>query len=565
VYPDKKLLLCDPMNPPYSEALLWAGPLGGSETVFLLLAKELSKLCDLTVGFGDQIPKILSEQDFDAVISYRSPEPLTMVENSKGYLFCQDMPGPMGIQFINQVAIKIAKFIFLSHYQKEAYLPQLKTFEEGRNVIMLENGIDLELFDSSIQKENSFLYASAPNRGLDVLLEIWPVLYRMLPDWTLKIAGSTSMYNVPDSKDNESRMELLSPGTDLYLRASKMEGVTLLGGLTYEELVWQMESCKALLYPCTFPETCCHVVNNALHAGCVPITSATGALVEKITNGENGLIVNGDPHSDQFKGEFVKTVTGIIQSGSLERMIRTNRGMYIGYDIARQAKHLLLHVFGHDDFEGLSYRIFAVCCSLRGNQKRQFSNLKWYSPLDVITDEIVGLPIDQARNAAANMAVCNGSDYLMMLDDDIYTSSTFVQDMLRLMIKNSADVVVANYYYKEDSELVPVTRIVETSFNQAIIFDFPSDQDLNSDKYRFVTSGAGAMLIRTEALKKIGRPYFRTQNTMAFKHTGEDSYFYQQCYLLGLKIYITNEIPIIHVGNGKCYGKPEFLHLASGR
>lgn len=558
------VLLIEPNNNYYSRKDM-VKAMGGSETVFVFMkeAFENHLNCNVQTLFSEDItPENLVEVNkinYDLIISYRNPSIFITIQGKINACLFQDMPNPMCLQQISQLINtgRLNRLIFLSHFQKEAYLNQLprELITEARHCYMFENGLDMSLFSPNILKENNFIYASAPNRGLKELLEIWPILYQCLPDWKLKIAGGVDMYQIPsnDPLVNQERQEFLSIGNELYNKAKEMDGIEYLGALSHAELIKEFEKSKVFLYPNTFPETCCHVLNIALQAGCCPVVSRMGALVEKVISGENGFIVEGDPSSDQFKQNTIETIMRNIQS--IERICKTNKGSYLGYDINRLVDRLVSIFMEHEKNEGNNHRIYAVCPSLYGNNKRNFSNWKWYSPIDIQTDELIGLPIDQARDAAAHCAVKREADWLLFIDDDIYTEPYFPMDILKTALKRNVDVVVCNYYFKEDYDLVPVARVYRKSDMMVIDITDLLEEEINGPDYQFVMAGLGACLISTKALAKIGRPYFRTQNVQ-IRHTGEDSFFFQECRRLGIPVWLSVDIPLVHVSKNKIYGRP---------
>lgn len=557
-----KILLIEPNNNTYGEEALEKA-LGGSETIFIFLVRSLRKRDDvnLEVWYADSgdFKEFVKDKKYDLVIAYRNPAPLFQVQGKVNAVYMQDLPNQEGVMLMNMLFQqgKLNKLIFLSHFQKQQYLQHMPGIEEGRHCYMFENGLDLSLFDSSIEKKNEFIYASAPNRGLDVLLDIWPKIHKGLPEYTLKIAGSINMYDVDSNKIavNEQRQSMLKIGKELY--NTNIEGTVWLGGLKHADLIKEFESSKALLYPSTFPETCCHVLNCALHAGAVPVISSLGAIVEKVCNGENGIVVQGDPKSEQFKEAYAKAVIDLIKAGRINRIIKVNRGSYLAWDMDRLVDSLISYL-RFEDYEGVNERIYGVVVTKkdRKDKKINFRNLKWYAPLDMITDEITGQPLDQARNAAAGTAVFMQADWLLFLDSDIYVDKYFLMDVTEKARKHSADVVVVNYPY-QDERLVPVSRVIRVGDNKAVDCYNLTEEELNdSSKYRFVTSGLGAVLISVETLKKIGRPYFRTQNIL-YKHIGEDTYFFTLCHKAGAKIYLATDIPVMH---GE-YGRPDDLKL----
>ena len=566
--PKHKILLIEPNNNQYDRTDLSA-PLGGSETVFIFLTEGLKKRPDveLDVVFRDmgneKFIEFVKDKEYDLVISNRHPGPLFQIQGKINAVYLQDMPNQEILMLISTLFQqgKINKLIFLSHYQKTAYLQHLPMVDEGRHCLMFENMIDTSMFDKTIKKEKQFIYASAPNRGLDILLDIWPNIHKELPEYTLKIAGSTDMYSVKSNENadlgmNEQREEFLKIGKELFdkIKNNDIPGAELLGGLNHQQLIDELEKSKALLYPSTFPETCCHLLNMALHAGAVPITSQIGALVEKITNGDNGIIVPGDPASDQFKQDFAKAVTSIVKSGTINRMITTNRDQYNAWDIERLVNRLLSFTVNTEQTEGENIKILGVTTSMndRGqNKKINFKNLVWYAPLDMQTYELTGMPIDQARNTAANMAIQKGADYLLFLDSDVFVDKHFIINIMKKMEDNKADIVVSNYPFKDNTDqLISTARFVRISDNKAIncygCHKITEEYLNDPEKYRFVMAGLGAVLISTDILKKMGKPHFRTQNVNV-RHVGEDAYFFQEAISVGARIYVTIDTPIIHV------------------
>ena len=566
--PKHKILLIEPNNNQYDRTDLSA-PLGGSETVFIFLTEGLKKRPDveLDVVFRDmgneKFIEFVKDKEYDLVISNRHPGPLFQIQGKINAVYLQDMPNQEILMLISTLFQqgKINKLIFLSHYQKTAYLQHLPMVDEGRHCLMFENMIDTSMFDKTIKKEKQFIYASAPNRGLDILLDIWPNIHKELPEYTLKIAGSTDMYSVKSNENadlgmNEQREEFLKIGKELFdkIKNNDIPGAELLGGLNHQQLIDELEKSKALLYPSTFPETCCHLLNMALHAGAVPITSQIGALVEKITNGDNGIIVPGDPASDQFKQDFAKAVTSIVKSRTINRMITTNRDQYNAWDIERLVNRLLSFTVNTEQTEGENIKILGVTTSMndRGqNKKINFKNLVWYAPLDMQTYELTGMPIDQARNTAANMAIQKGADYLLFLDSDVFVDKHFIINIMKKMEDNKADIVVSNYPFKDNTDqLISTARFVRISDNKAIncygCHKITEEYLNDPEKYRFVMAGLGAVLISTDILKKMGKPHFRTQNVNV-RHVGEDAYFFQEAISVGARIYVTIDTPIIHV------------------
>lgn len=233
------VLLIEPNNNVYGEEAL-GKPLGGSETVFIFLVRQLHKRKDINLEVFYQnsgnFNEFILNKKYDLVIAYRNPAPLFQVHGKMNVVYLQDLPNEQSVILLNTLfkTGKINKMIFLSHFQKQMYLRNMPQVDEGRHVLMFENGIDLSLFDETIEKRNEFIYASAPNRGLDVLLEMWPEIYDQLPDYELKIAGSTKMYNVDsndtndyNSNNNNNNSNIVKPQIKISNKLDKLNKLEL--------------------------------------------------------------------------------------------------------------------------------------------------------------------------------------------------------------------------------------------------------------------------------------------------------------------------------------------------
>ena len=110
-------------------------------------------------------------------------------------------------------------------------------------------------------------YTSTPFRGLAVLLDAWQ---RLRPaNAELHVWSSMKLYLEDDS-----------PYQHLYERAQSMPGVTSHGIAPNPELRAALRSMHFLVYPCTFEETACLAVIEAMAAGCRVIVPSLGALPE---------------------------------------------------------------------------------------------------------------------------------------------------------------------------------------------------------------------------------------------------------------------------------------------
>ena len=133
------------------------------------------------------------------------------------------------------------KTIFSERY------PDLKN-----KITLINNGLDLTSFPTTgtnnILKnnkiKNKFIYTSRPDRGLNILLQLWPQIIDIIPDATLTI----STYGNFPSNLEEVTMKTIIESTP---------SIHYLGKLNVEQLYLEMSSSEFWLYPTHWPETSC--------------------------------------------------------------------------------------------------------------------------------------------------------------------------------------------------------------------------------------------------------------------------------------------------------------------
>jgi glycosyltransferase involved in cell wall biosynthesis len=163
-----------------------------------------------------------------------------------------------------------------------------KTFPQF-NVRSLNYGIDQLKFSPGVKIKNSFIYSSFPNRGLLVLLKMWPRILKILPDAVLNVYSDLNGEWV-----NNVAPEQMKAIKELI---PSLTGVTVHSWVSKSDLANAFKTADYWLYPCTFEETfCLTALEAAISKTCV-ISNGLAALEETV--GDRGFIVNGDP-STQF-------------------------------------------------------------------------------------------------------------------------------------------------------------------------------------------------------------------------------------------------------------------------
>jgi beta-1,4-mannosyl-glycoprotein beta-1,4-N-acetylglucosaminyltransferase len=145
----------------------------------------------------------------------------------------------------NQILTKWDKYIdgciCLTEWHRNIFIE--KYSELSNKITLINNGLDLDSFtkiNKSIKQTNKFIYSSRPERGLDILLQLWPQILDLIPDAVLVISN----YGVDP---NPSLMDIIK----------KYNSILYLGKLNTEQLYTEISTAEYWLYPTHWPETSC--------------------------------------------------------------------------------------------------------------------------------------------------------------------------------------------------------------------------------------------------------------------------------------------------------------------
>jgi len=148
-------------------------------------------------------------------------------------------------QIINKWNNYINGCICLTEWHKELFIQKYPILTNKINII--NNGIDINSFkniNNNNKIKNKFIYTSRPDRGLNVLLNLWPQILEKMPDATLSISN----YGTFPSSPQEQVLKQIIDKTD---------SITYLGQLQVNKLYEEMSSAEYWLYPTHWPETSC--------------------------------------------------------------------------------------------------------------------------------------------------------------------------------------------------------------------------------------------------------------------------------------------------------------------
>jgi glycosyltransferase involved in cell wall biosynthesis len=163
-----------------------------------------------------------------------------------------------------------------------------------RNGIRLYDGDGRSLFDGAEraigEREPRCIYSSLPNRGLDVLLEVWPEIRRRAPEAKLDVYYGWDVYDQIAERDHRLRGYKVLLFHLLDLAGGEGGGVFMRGRVSQPELHAAMGRARVWSYPTAFLETSCISAMEARAAGLPIVTSDLGALSETVGSGHGVLI-----------------------------------------------------------------------------------------------------------------------------------------------------------------------------------------------------------------------------------------------------------------------------------
>lgn len=292
----------------------WTTPdttgIGGSETSHIEMSRRLAARGHEIISFvpfsgGDTFVDGVHWKDSDTLNSridqfvdytwfvYRAPQFFDIVlPRGKYYFVAQDV----GYDFTPEQLAKIDGYICLCEehckYTAVRY-PELK----GR-IFKSSNGIKCDLIEQ-IEKENivrnpkKLIYASSPDRGLELILTDWFRIREFVPDAELHVFyGRNNMHKMMDRG-----AEYLKPLDESLNRLKNQPGVYWRGRINQSDLIREMFSSSIWLYPSNWPETSCIQCMEMQACGVTPVTNRFWAVGENVFH---GVMLDGIPQENSI-------------------------------------------------------------------------------------------------------------------------------------------------------------------------------------------------------------------------------------------------------------------------
>jgi glycosyltransferase involved in cell wall biosynthesis len=322
-----------PRDRPLGELVIHTGPgwerwspldidqkgLGGSETAAVKLADALSDEGWTVTVYGDVDQGVhrnvvyRHHETFDPLerrdvfIASRYPELFDRPVNAhRRMLWLHDTD--CGDRLTPERARQVDHVLALSGWHQMNLITHYPFL--GDRVEIIRNGISLDRFQVSETRKHRrakrLLYTSSPDRGLDVLLELWPRIRKRAPGATFEHTYAP-VYQRIAAQD-----PALAAFHERVQKLSEQKGVVALGSLSQpalaqrmlESLVWCAPSYNGNI-GAPFYETSCIGAMEAQAAGLHVVASAWGALTETVILGD---LIDEEPNTDEWRARLVDAI-----------------------------------------------------------------------------------------------------------------------------------------------------------------------------------------------------------------------------------------------------------------
>jgi glycosyltransferase involved in cell wall biosynthesis len=199
---------------------------------------------------------------------------------------------------------RLTKVVCVSEYHSN--MMKSKWPHIADKITYIDNAIDPSDFEKiSVERvSNRFIYSSAPDRGLETLLQMWPSIKKMKPNATLYIASPPYAMSWYD----EYKVDY--------------DDVHFLGNLSPSELYKNIKMSEYWVYPSVYNETYCITALEMMMGGVKIISTDTGNLKSLLSNRggvvesdvPTGVIIQSTLDTLEFLEERVEVQSNYLQN-----------------------------------------------------------------------------------------------------------------------------------------------------------------------------------------------------------------------------------------------------------
>lgn len=238
--------------------------------------------------------------DRDILIIFRSPNPKSLHAKGKKIWWSCDQ---QTVGDFRALADEVEKVVTISprhnKYFKEVY--------GITNSIAIDLPVRTWEYTGDVEKvSHRCIFTSMPDRGLDELHGIWPLIIKEVPDASLVITSDWRLWADWQSED------AILPRRLSWARHPNVE---YKAAVKRPELIQIQKSADLHIYPCVYDELFCIAVAESQVAGAFPVTSDMGSL--STTN--MGRVIHGNPSDPAWVEIFVKNVVELLTDPKLKQ------------------------------------------------------------------------------------------------------------------------------------------------------------------------------------------------------------------------------------------------------
>lgn len=291
--------------------------IGGSETAVVKMSEEFCSLGYKVVVFCDcnGIEGIFNNVEYKPLDSFEHFIGIHMIDvfmlsryanileypirAVRKYLWLHDVYA-MGTEhgekdFVRKHINSLDAVFCLSHWH-QTIVEKVHKIDSSK-IRITGNGIDTNRFQEKVQKQkNRFIYSSSPDRGLLVLLKLFPKIKNTFPDATLHIYYGFDNWNKSIRQSgNTQQYQLVTEIQNLMTQ----EGVYYHGRVNQNELALAFLQSDIWLYPTQFTETYCITALEAQMAETLCICSDLAGLSSTV--GSRGILIDADPSNPDYE------------------------------------------------------------------------------------------------------------------------------------------------------------------------------------------------------------------------------------------------------------------------
>lgn len=154
-----------------------------------------------------------------------------------------------------------------------------------------------------------------------------------------------------------------------------------------------------------------------------------------------------------------------------------------------------------------------------------------------------------ARNAASQIAISGGADYLLLIDDDMVVPC----NLLDLLLRHDVDIVVP-LFFRATPPIEPLIFDIDELGDRIPIYEYPKDALFEVPG----GAGTGVMLIKIDVLKAMDVPIWRGSIDPTY---AEDIEFCRRAKELGFRVWCDSSTKIGQMSLPVAIGEKHYKRL----